>query len=175
MPELIDSGAQGVSRRVVLRGVGALLPGLVLTVAGGGVPAAASASAAGGAVQGTFSGSGYSWPTVASTVEAGEAVSGVVFTLTEGGRPLADRRVRFSISSFHVVGGSVWFEAAPGQKSVGRLGYLDLDTDGSGTVALDRWLRRGAVSTAAIGAHPVLRAQLVGSETILASARLSVS
>lgn len=174
MPELIDGGAQGVSRRVVLRGAGALLPGVILTAAGGGVAAGASVPAAHGAVQGAFSALGYSWPTFASEVQAGEAVSGVVFALTTGGWPLADRRVRFSISSFHAVGRSVWFEASPGRKSVSRLGYLDLDTDESGTVVLDQWLRCGAVSTAAIGAYPVLRAQLVGSETILASARLSV-
>jgi hypothetical protein len=97
-----------------------------------------------------------------------------VFALAADGRPLTAVRVRFSISSFHAVERSVWFEAAPHRKTVLRLGYLDLDTDQSGLVLLDPWLRLGVVSTAAIGARPMLRAQLVGSENILATARLSV-
>lgn len=174
MPESIDVGTHGVSRRVLLRGAGVMVPGLVLATAVGGTAAAASTPAPRGAVQAAFSASGYSWTSLSPGEQAAAPASGVVFELTAGGRPAADRRVRFSISSFDAVAGSIWFEAASGRKSVERRGYLDLDTDASGTVVLDRWLRRGPVSTAAIAARPVLRAQLVGSETILVSARLSV-
>lgn len=177
MPKSSDDDVRRVSRRMLLRGIGAVVPGLVLAAAVDSVAVAgASAAVAGaaGTVRGTFSASGYSWPALLPTESAAAAVSGVVFALTADGRPAAGRRVRFCISDFHAVGRSVWFETATGAKSVDRLGYLDLDTDPSGTVALGPWLRRGGVSTAATAARPVLRAQLVGSETILASARLSV-
>ncbi|MBV1851318.1 hypothetical protein [Catellatospora tritici] len=175
MPKVIDDGTHAVSRRAVLHGVGALLPGVALATAGGATAAAAAAPA--GAVHGAFSAAGYTWPTVSGSVRTGAAVSGAVFTLTADGRPLAGRRVRFSISSFHEADRSLWFEAGVGGqrgKAMLRVGYLDLDTDAAGTVALDRWLRRGAVPTAAVGTRPLLRAQLVGSETILAAVRLTV-
>ncbi|MBB5873680.1 hypothetical protein F4553_007114 [Allocatelliglobosispora scoriae] len=176
MPESIDGGTRMVPRRVILRGTGALVPAVILASATGGAAAAASPSAADRTsgdrtVRGAFSAGGYGWP---AAEPRARAAAGVTFTLTAGGLPLADRRVRFSLSEFHAAGRSLWFEAAPGPKPARRLGYLDLDTDASGTVLLDRWLRLGAVPTAAIGAHPLLRAQLVGSETLLASARLSV-
>ncbi|WP_144124070.1 hypothetical protein [Catellatospora sichuanensis] len=175
MPESIDGGVREVPRRAVLKGAGALLPGLMLpVVAGGAAAAAASPPPSGGATQGVFSAGGYTWPVAGSPGRTARGVSGVAFTLTAGHLPLAGRRVRFSISEFHAVGRSVWFEAAPGRKPVRRLGYVDLDTDAAGVVQLDPWLRLGAVPTSALGARPVLRAQLVGSETILASARLSV-
>jgi hypothetical protein len=174
VPKSINSGAQGVPRRTLLRGVGALAPGLIMAAAGGSVAAVASGPTAGRAARGTFGAPAYQWSTVASPASEAQAPSGVVFALTAGGLPVTDRRMRFSISSFDEVGRSVWFETSAGPKSVSRLGYLDLDLDASGTVSLDRWLRRGAVPTAAVGARPVLRAQLVGSETILATARLSV-
>jgi len=171
VPDVIDSGPQGVSRRVVLRGAAALVPGLVLAPTGAGMAAAASVPVPYGSVRGAFSAAGYSW---SAGRAGGDPATDVVFVLTAGGRPLAARRVRFSISSFHAVGRGLWFETAPGRKSVSRLGYLDLDTDDSGTVVLDPWLRRGDVPSAAVGAHPRLRAQLVASEKILASARISV-
>ncbi|WP_017240227.1 hypothetical protein [Streptomyces sp. SS] len=106
----------------------------------------------------------------------------MVFTLTgPNGRPLPGRRVRFSLSAFHTVNPSLWFEvpgasgasgASGGLKSPAQYGYLDLDTDARGTVALDTWLRHGTVPTDAAG-HD-LRAQLVGTETILTTTHLSV-
>ncbi|WP_155370998.1 hypothetical protein [Catellatospora vulcania] len=161
-----------MSRRVLLQGVGAMVPAVALAAAVEGTAAAAAAPTADGAVRGTFSASGYSWTSQAPG-EQGFA-SGVVFLCTAGGLPAPGRRVRFSISSFDAVAGSVWFDAGTGRKAMDRRGYLDLDTDAAGTVVLDRWLRRGGVPTTAVAARPVLRAQLVGSEKILASARLSV-
>ncbi|MEU8075025.1 hypothetical protein AB0B31_06200 [Catellatospora citrea] len=134
--------------------------------------AAESRPAPGGAAQGAFSAGGYTWQATGSP--GPQAVSDVVFTLAAGALPLAGRRVRFSISEFHAVGRSVWFEAASGRRPVRRFGHVDLDTDAAGIVRLDPWLRLGAVPTSALGARPVLRAQLVGAETILASARLAV-
>jgi hypothetical protein len=171
VPDVIDGGAQGVPRRVLLRVAGALVPGMVLAATGAGVATAASIPAADGDVRGAFTASGYSW---SAGRAAGEPATGVMFALTASGRPLSGRRIRFSISSFHAVGRGLWFEPAPGPKSVSRYGYLDLDPDGSGTVLLDPWLRHGDVPTAAVGAHPMLRAQVVGSDEILASARISV-
>ncbi|BCJ73654.1 hypothetical protein CS0771_31980 [Catellatospora sp. IY07-71] len=167
----IEGRARIVSRRTLLAGACAAVPGLILAT---GTSAQAGESAAGRAVGGRFLSGHYRWPIAAPDAPAGAGVSGVLFLLTEGGQPLAGRRVRFSISAFHTVDRSVWFAAGAQRKAVSRLGYLDLDTDGSGIVALDPWLRRGAVPTAATGAQPVLRAQLVGAETILASARVSV-
>ncbi|WP_314615406.1 hypothetical protein [Streptomyces stackebrandtii] len=177
MPEWVDDGGRGPSRRSLLRTAGALLPGLVLGVAGTGVAAAGTASAA-GAPRGTFSSPGYSWPAsgapaTGARASSGAPATGVVFVLTApDGRPLPGRRVRFSLSSFHAVRPSLWFEVPEGRKSPGRYGYLDLDTDAEGAVALAPRLRHGAVPTVAV--RPVLRAQLVGSETILAASDLSV-
>ncbi|KQX09435.1 hypothetical protein ASC82_26305 [Streptomyces sp. Root431] len=172
MPEWVDDGGRGPSRRSLLRTAGALLPGLVLGVAGTGAAAAGTASAA-GAPRGTFSSPGYSWPASGALVSSGAPATGVVFVLTApDGRPLPGRRVRFSLSSFHAVRPSLWFEVSEGRKSPGRYGYLDLDTDAEGAVALAPRLRHGAVPTVAV--RPVLRAQLVGSETILAASDLSV-
>ncbi|MFE5711381.1 hypothetical protein ACFQ7J_11225 [Streptomyces sp. NPDC056501] len=173
MPEWVDGEGRGPSRRSLLRTAGALLPGLVLGVGGTvGTASAASAPPAAGGTEprGTFSSPGYSWATTTS------ATTGVVFTLTgPDGGPLPGRRVRFSLSSFHTARASLWFEVSEGRKSPGRYGYLDLDTDAGGTVVLDPWLRHGAVPTTASGVRPVLRAQLVGSEAILATSHLSVS
>ncbi|MFB7515445.1 hypothetical protein [Streptomyces sp. NPDC056144] len=173
MPERVDGEGRGPSRRSVLRTAGALLPGLVLGVGGAAGPAVAAtapATAPGDrAPRGTFSSPSYDWTTASPTGPA----SGVVFTLTgPDGRPLPDRRVRFSLSAFHAVRPSLWFEIAQGSKSPSLHGYLDLDTDARGTVVLDTWLRRGAVPTDAAGHE--LRAQLVGTETILTTAHLSV-
>ncbi|MDV5146758.1 hypothetical protein R1T08_21840 [Streptomyces sp. SBC-4] len=168
MPEWVDGEGRGPSRRSVLRTAGALLPGLVLGV---GVGTGGTASAAATAPRGAFSSPGYTWPAAAAS-EAG----GVVFVLTApDGGPLPGRRVRFSLSSFHAARPGLWFEVSEGRKSPGRYGYLDLDTDAGGTVVLDPWLRHGAAPTAAAGVRPVVRAQLVGSETILATSHLSVS
>lgn len=161
----IDGDGRSVSRRTLLAGAAAAVPGLILAGA-----AAGAAAAPGPAIDGTFRATRYTWQTAAPD----ETAAGVVFVLAAAGQPLADRRVRFSISAFHAVDRSVWFTGPAQRKAISRVGYLDLDTDASGTVALDRWLRRGTVPTAATGAHPVLRAQLVGSETILASAHLRV-
>ncbi|MFE0650014.1 hypothetical protein ACFVZH_15660 [Streptomyces sp. NPDC059534] len=173
----------GPSRRSVLRTAGALLPALVLGFGGGGTAAAAveagvpRAAGAGAAarVRGAFSAPGYAWPAAGAGGPAGAPATGVVFALTADGRPLAGRRVRFSLGAFHAARPALWFEVSEGRKSAGRHGYLDLDTDAEGTVVLDPWLRHGALPTTATGTHPVVRAQLVGSETLLASAHLSVS
>ncbi|WP_405855110.1 hypothetical protein OG361_19050 [Streptomyces sp. NBC_00090] len=186
MPERVDGEGRGpepgpgMSRRSVLRTAGALLPGLVLGVGAGGTASAASvpeaATAAGSGIRGAFSAPGYGWPATTPRAPAAAPATGVLFVLTSAhGRPLAGRRVRFSLGSFHAARPGLWFEVSEGRKSPGRHGYLDLDTDAQGTVFLDRWLRYGAVPTAAAGARPVVRAQLVGSETILAAAHLSVS
>ncbi|MFB7606005.1 hypothetical protein [Streptomyces gardneri] len=176
MPEWVDGEGRGPSRRSLLRTAGALLPALVLGVGG----AAGTATAAGSPdralsadPRGTFSSPGYDW----TVVPGSGAASGVVFTLTgPDGRPLPGRRVRFSLSAFHTVRPSLWFEAAAapkGGKSPERYGYMDLDTDARGRVTLDSRLRHGAVPTGAAGLE--LRAQLVGTETLLATSRLSVS
>ncbi|MFB6840961.1 hypothetical protein [Streptomyces sp. NPDC056361] len=172
MPEWVDGEGRGPSRRSLLRTAGALLPALVLGVGGAaGTGTARAATAA--APQGRFSSPAYGW----TASEAGTAASGVVFTLTgPDGRPLPGRRVRFSLSAFHTVRPSLWFEAAAapkGGKSPERYGYMDLDTDARGRVTLDSRLRHGAVPTGAAGLE--LRAQLVGTETLLATSRLSVS
>ncbi|MFI7577735.1 hypothetical protein [Micromonospora sp. NPDC049497] len=172
MADLIDRNLPRVSRRAVLRGAGVLVPGVVLATAGGRAASAAGASRLDGAVRGAFSAPVHVWATSAG--RAGRAAPGVVFTLVANSRPLAGRRVRFSISEFHRVDLSVWFEVASGRRSAPRLGHLDLDTDGAGRISLDRWLRSGAVPTSATGAHPVLRAQLVGAEDILAITTLDV-
>lgn len=165
MPESSD-GPRGVSRRSVLYSAGVLVPGLLLGVHG------ASASAAAPGRQGTFSARAYSWrPADAAGVEA----AGVAFSLTAGGRPMVGCRVRFSISAADAVSGSVWFETSEGLKRPRRHGYVDLDLDANGSVRLDDRLRVGPVPTRDTGAGPVLRAQLVGSETILAVARISVA
>ncbi|MEX0169799.1 hypothetical protein [Streptomyces sp. LMG1-1-1.1] len=167
--ERVDDEARGPSRRSLLRTAGALLPALVLGVGG----AAGTASAVGaprtkGAPQGAFSSPEYAW------AASGAPASGVLFTLTgPDGLPLPGRRVRFSLSSFHTVRTSLWFEVSEGRKTPDRYGYLDLDTDADGAVLLDPWLRHGDVPTTG-AAEPVLRAQLVGTETILATSRLSV-
>ncbi|MEU3748087.1 MULTISPECIES: hypothetical protein [Streptomyces] len=175
MPEWVDGEGRVPSRRSVLRTAGALLPGLVLGVGAGGT--AGAASAAGGGLRGTsgtFSAPGYDWPAARASAPSGAPAAGVVFALAgPDGGPLPGRRVRFSLSSFHTARPSLWFEVSEGRKSPGRYGYLDLDTDAGGTVALTPWLRHGAVPTGA--ADPVLRAQLVGTETILAISHLSVS
>ncbi|NUT34614.1 MAG: hypothetical protein HOV79_16240 [Hamadaea sp.] len=159
-----------VSRRTVLAGAAAAVPAMILA---DGTPAAAGRAAhptAGPSVRATFLDERYAWPTAAPDA----AAPGVVLVLTAGGLPLTGRRVRFSISAFHAVDRSVWFTGPVQRKAVSRVGYLDLDTDAAGTVTLDRWLRRGAVPTKSTGAHPVLRAQLIGSETVLATVTLSV-
>ncbi|MEU5215024.1 hypothetical protein AB0G79_02345 [Streptomyces sp. NPDC020807] len=170
-PEWVDDEARGPSRRSLLRTAGALLPALVPVVGG----AAGTASAAGapgaprttGDPRGAFSAPGFTWTL------AGAPASGVLFALTgTDGLPWAGGRVRFSLSSFHTVRSSLWFEVSEGHKTPERLGYLDLDTDAHGAVLLDRWLRHGDVATAG---ESVLRAQLVGTETILATARLTVA
>ncbi|WP_329622535.1 hypothetical protein OG357_20545 [Streptomyces sp. NBC_01255] len=182
MPEWVDGEGRGrgLSRRSVLRTAGALLPGLVLGVGVGAVGTASAASpprTSGDAdVRGTFSSPGYAWRATGAPGPSGAPATGVLFTLAApDGRPLSGRRVRFSLGSFHAARPGLWFEVSEGRKSPGRHGYLDLDTDAEGTVDLAPWLRHGAVPTAATtGARPVVRAQLVGSETILATADLSV-
>ncbi|MET9671869.1 hypothetical protein ABZY68_02075 [Streptomyces sp. NPDC006482] len=176
MPEWVDGEERGPSRRSLLRTAGALLPALVLGVGGAAGTATAAGTprtAADTAPRGTFSSPGYDW----TAVPGSGAASGVVFTLTgPDGRPLSGRRVRFSLSAFHTVRPSLWFEvdAAPKRlKSPEKYGYMDLDTDARGRVTLGSLLRHGAVPTGAAGLE--LRAQLVGTETILATSRLSVS
>ncbi|MFB7592883.1 hypothetical protein [Streptomyces sp. NPDC056169] len=191
MPEWVDGEGRGTpSRRSVLRTVGALLPGLVLGVGAGGTAAASTPQVSGGSgasdtsgtsgasgadVRGTFSSPGYAWTASDARTPAGSPAAGVVFTLASpDGRPLPGRRVRFSLSAFHAARPGLWFEVSEGRKSPGRYGYLDLDTDADGTVDLGPWLRHGGVPTAAADPRPVVRAQLVGSETILAASRVSV-
>ncbi|MGW6395209.1 hypothetical protein ACWFR1_32985 [Streptomyces sp. NPDC055103] len=189
MPEWVDGEGRGPSRRSVLRTAGALLPALVLGVGAGGTASASAPRASGtdapasGAdarasaadVLGRFSSPGYAWRATEAPAPSGAPAGGVVFTLTApDGGPLPGRRVRFSLSSFHAARPGFWFEVSEGRKSPGRHGYLDLDTDADGTVDLTSWLRHGAVPNAATAARPVVRAQLVGSETILAASHLSV-
>ncbi|MEV0268251.1 hypothetical protein AB0H43_05690 [Hamadaea sp. NPDC050747] len=157
---------RGVPRRAVLYGASALVPGLLLGIDGTG------ASAAVPGPRGRFSAGDYSWQPADT---AGAQAVGVTFTLTAGGRPMAGQRVRFSISAADSVRASVWFETSAGLKRPRRHGYVDLDLDDAGSVRLDDRLRVGPVPTRNTGADPVLRAQLVGSETILAVARISVA
>ena len=175
MPEWVDGEGRGPSRRSLLRTAGALLPGLVLGVGAGGTASASTPRASGAEVRGAFSSPGYAWRATGAPAASGAPATGVVFVLTApDGSPLPGRRVRFSLSSFHAARPGFWFEVSEGRKSPGRHGYLDLDTAADGTVALDRWLRHSAVPTAATETRPVVRAQLVGSETILAASHLSV-
>ncbi|NUR73851.1 MAG: hypothetical protein HOU81_23815 [Hamadaea sp.] len=156
---------RGVSRRAVLYGAGALVPGLLLNV-DGTVAVAAAADLDGG-----FSAQAYAWR---PAEPGGVPATGVEFTLLADGRPMAGR-VRFSISSADAVNRSVWFETVDGLKQPRRHGYVDLELDGRGGVRLDDRLRVGPVPTGDTGADPVLRAQLVGSEVLLAVAHLSVA
>lgn len=174
MSGLHDVGGRPLARRSILRGVGALVPGLVIAGASAGTARADSASGRAATVHGAFSAPGYGWAATASGAQAGEPAPGVAFALTSDGRPLAGRRVRFSISSFETAQRSVWFEVDPDHAGAPRFGYLDLDVDHDGRVVLDRWLRRGAVPTSTAVRQPVLRAQLVGTETLLADVPLSV-
>lgn len=181
MPEWVDGEGRGrgLSRRSVLRTAGALLPGLVLGVGvgAGGTASAASPPRTSGDTEarGAFSSPQYAWRAADPRGESSAPATGVLFTLTApDGRPLPGRRVRFSLGSFHAARPGLWFEVSEGRKSPGRHGYLDLDTGADGTVDLAPWLRHGAVPTAATGARPVVRAQLVGSETILATSDLAV-
>ncbi|MFE0644668.1 hypothetical protein ACFW2Y_24115 [Streptomyces sp. NPDC058877] len=173
MPEQVDGEERGTSRRSVLRMTGALLAGLALGAGGAAQAVGAPAPAPG--VRGSFGAPGYAWRATGARARSGATAAGVVFTLvSHHGRPLPGRRVRFSLSAFRTARPSIWLGVSQGLKSAVPHGYLDLDTGTDGTLVLDPWLRHGAVPTAAVGTRPVLRAQLVGSEAILASAHLGV-
>ncbi|MFE0700064.1 hypothetical protein [Streptomyces sp. NPDC058872] len=175
MPEQVDGEERGTSRRSVLRTTGALLAGLALGAGAGGTAAAVGAPAPAPGVRGSFGAPGYAWRATGPRARSGATAAGVVFALvSHDGRPLPGRRVRFSLSAFQTARPSIWLEVSEGLKSAVPHGYLDLDTHTDGTVVLDPWLRHGAVPTAAVGTRPVLRAQLVGAEAILASTRLDV-